>query len=104
MSNKIIAVAKSAAYTDDMTTPTKSAGATLALWRASQEPVLTQTDLAKLLGVASSFISLLERGHKLPGLALATLIERVTGNGNGPCVMAGSWHVKPAKAKKRRVA
>lgn len=78
----------------------KTPGGLLALWRASQEPVVTQVELAKRLDIDGSMLSLMERDHRVPALDLAARIETVTSNGIGPRVRASSWRAR----KKGRAA
>lgn len=51
----------------------------LTQWRNSQEPKLSQEDLAKLIGVSRWYVNRLEVGATTPSFALAMKIEAMTG-------------------------
>jgi len=51
----------------------------LTQWRNSQEPKLSQDDLAKLIGVSRWYVNRLEVGATTPSFALAMKIEAMTG-------------------------
>lgn len=51
----------------------------LTQWRISQEPKLSQEDLAKLVGVSRWYVNRLEVGATTPSFALAMKIEAMTG-------------------------
>lgn len=45
----------------------------------------TQGEVARLIGITDVFLSQILHGHRMPGLATAIKVERLTG------VPAGSW-------------
>lgn len=51
----------------------------LTIWRNSQEPKLSQEDLAEKLGVSRWYVNRLEVGATTPSFALAIKIEELTG-------------------------
>lgn len=51
----------------------------LTQWRNSQEPKLSQEDLAKLIGVSRWYVNRLEVGATTPSFTLAMKIEALTG-------------------------
>lgn len=62
-----------------------SPGELLRIWRAAQQPSISQNELADRLGVSGGRIGQLETGGPSPGLELATRIEELTG------IAATSW-------------
>lgn len=54
-------------------------GHPLKTFREKHSPVMSQTDLARLLGVSRGYVLRLENGERQPGLKLLPVIEEKTG-------------------------
>ena len=55
----------------------KDLGFYMRVYRAERD--LTQGDLAEILGITPSFLSLIERGHRFPGREMMSKIREVIG-------------------------
>jgi predicted transcriptional regulator len=53
-------------------------GTALKAWRDAQSPKMTQGDLATMLGVSQSYVSLLEAGNAEPRASIGEHLRRLT--------------------------
>lgn len=66
------------------------------------EKSLTQAQLADELGCSSTFASMLCRGEKMPGRALANAIERITADWSEGPIRSEDWDEFEASQKHQR--